>query len=170
MHASTHIAMQTYKHTHQKIGSIVKSVNCLRLSQNLFLSLPLCRDVRFGGRHLSGALEAAVAWERDAVFPRVHEHLWAADPDHRAHGPGTCSHPARTHAPAAHLCYGKKHTLTPSWPRNTPSSYLSTSSLSLSYHLFTTLSFFFASWLAVLRWTAVSCVSSIRAVQCTDML
>lgn len=31
------------------------------------------RDVRHGGGHLPGALEAAVAGERDALLPRVHD-------------------------------------------------------------------------------------------------
>lgn len=65
------------------------------------------RDVRDRGAHLSGALEAAVAGERDAVLPRVRQQLWATVPGHAAHGSGTASGPARTHAPAAHLSDGE---------------------------------------------------------------
>ncbi len=71
-----------------------------------------CRDVGDGAGHLAGALEAAVAGERDAVLPRVHEQLRAAVAGHAAHRPRTATCPARTHAPAAHLRHGEYWTHT----------------------------------------------------------
>lgn len=72
-----------------------------------FLSSVCFRDVGDGCGHLSGALETAVAGERDAVFSRLREQLGAAVTGHAAPGPRAPACPARAHAPAAHLCDGE---------------------------------------------------------------
>ncbi len=53
-----------------------------------------CRDVGDRAGHLAGALETAVAGQRDAVLPRVHEQLRAAVAGHPAHCPRAATCPA----------------------------------------------------------------------------
>lgn len=72
-----------------------------------FVGFFFCRDVGEGGRHLPGALEAAVAGERDALLPRVHDGVGSGGPDHAGLGAAAGADHARTHASAAHLSYGK---------------------------------------------------------------
>lgn len=71
------------------------------------LSSLLFRDVGYGRRYFSGALEATVVGKRDTVLPCVHDWVWASGPDNTAHSPGACSCPTWAHASAAHLSYGK---------------------------------------------------------------
>lgn len=72
-----------------------------------FLCVFLHRNVGDRCRYLPGALEAAVAGERDAFLPRVHEQCGAAVSGHAADGAGAIAGPARAYAPASHLSHGK---------------------------------------------------------------
>lgn len=65
------------------------------------------RNVGDRCRYLPGALEAAVAGERDALLPRVHEQFGAAVSGHAAHSARAIPGPTRARAPASHLRHGK---------------------------------------------------------------
>lgn len=66
-----------------------------------------CRDVGDGGRHLVGALEAAVVGKRHPVLPCLHEQRRAALPGHSSQPPGAFRDRGGADAHPSYLRHGE---------------------------------------------------------------